>query len=75
MVIVSTDTNFGSLLAEYQDTKPSFILFRRVADEPKQQLAILLANLDVILQPLESGSIVVIEQHRIRVRPFPIARR
>ena len=74
-VIVSADTDFGSLLAEYQGTKPSFILFRRVADEPKQQLAILLANLDAILDPLESGSIVVIEQRRIRVRPLPIARR
>ena len=74
-VIVSADTDFGALLAEYQGTKPSFILFRRVADEPKQQLAILLANLDAILDPLESGSIVVIEQRRIRVRPLPIARR
>lgn len=74
-VIVSADTDFGLLLAEYQGAKPSFILFRRVADEPKQQLAILLANLDVIFEPLESGSIVVIEQRRIRVRPLPIARR
>jgi predicted nuclease of predicted toxin-antitoxin system len=74
-VIVSADTDFGALLAEYQGTKPSFILFRRVADEPKQQLAILLTNLDAILAPLESGSIVVIEQRRIRVRPLPIARR
>lgn len=74
-VIVSADTDFGSLLVEYQGTKPSFILFRRVADEPKQQLALLLANLDAVLGPLENGSVIVIEQRRIRVRPLPIARR
>lgn len=74
-IIVSADTDFGSLLAEYQGTKPSFILFRRIADEPKQQLAILLANLDAIVEPLENGSVVVIEQRRIRVRPLPIVGR
>lgn len=72
-VIVSADTDFGTLLAERQESKPSFILYRRVADEPQQQLAILLENLASILEPLESGS-VVIEQRRIRIRPLPFTK-
>lgn len=72
-VIVSADTDFGMLLAERQETTPSFILYRRVADEPQQQLAILLENLASILEPLESGS-VVIEQRRIRIRPLPFTK-
>lgn len=74
-VIVSADTDFGTLLAERQESKPSFILYRRVADEPQQQLAILLENLASILEPLESGSVVVIEQRRIRIRPLPFTKR
>lgn len=73
-VIVSADTDFGMLLAERQETTPSFILYRRVADEPQQQLAILLENLASILEPLESGSVVVIEQRRIRIRPLPFTK-
>ena len=74
-VIVSADTDFVTLLAERQESKPSFILYRRVADEPQQQLAILLENLASILEPLESGSVVVIEQRRIRIRPLPFTKR
>ncbi|HQF70684.1 MAG TPA: DUF433 domain-containing protein [Promineifilum sp.] len=33
------------------------------------------ALLDAVLGPLENGSVIVIEQRRIRVRPLPIARR
>jgi predicted nuclease of predicted toxin-antitoxin system len=74
-VIVSADTDFGTLISLRSSTKPSVILFRHsAARRPEVQVRLLLAQLDQLEEALAAGSLVAIEATRIRIRALPLHR-
>ena len=72
-VIISADTDFGTLLAQLQTSKPSIILLRWAGlRRPSEQVKVILSNLPNFADELDKGAIVVIEPERVRVRSLPI---
>lgn len=72
-IVVSADTDFGTLLAVRRQRSPSVVLFRRRTERRSaQQVDLLLANLPTIADDLTAGSIAVFEAGRIRIRTLPL---
>jgi predicted nuclease of predicted toxin-antitoxin system len=72
-VVVSADTDFRTLLALRRTAEPSVLIFRRFSGRrPEEQARLLLKQLPWVREPLERGSVVVVEQDRIRIRSLPI---
>lgn len=73
-VLVSVDTDFGTLLTRTGASSPSVVLFRRsTGRRPGAQAAIPLDNLAQIADALGEGSVVVLEEGRVRIRRLPVA--
>jgi len=72
-VLVSADTDFGTLLARSHARAPSFLLMRRASGRrAADQAALILDNLDAVRADLETGAVVVLGENRIRIRRLPI---
>jgi len=72
-IIVSADTDFGTILALRKEKYPSVIIFRRTSKRrPNEQVELLLLNLPQIEESLADGCISIIEDERIRIRMLPI---
>ena len=72
-VLVSADTDFGTLLALRQPAKPSVVIFRRISGRrPEAQARLLLDCLPDIRESLDLGSVVVIEETRLGIKLLSI---
>jgi predicted nuclease of predicted toxin-antitoxin system len=72
-ILVSADTDFGTLLAMREQNRPSVILFRHCDErDPVKQCRLLLRHLEQLAADLQEGALAVIEPHRIRIRMLPM---
>jgi predicted nuclease of predicted toxin-antitoxin system len=71
-ILISADTDFGTLLAFRHTAKPSVIIFRCRDKHPTNLLTMFLSYISQIQEALEKGSVVVFEEKRIRIRYLPI---
>lgn len=72
-VIISHDTDFGSLLAFRRLSAPSFILIRSSDPlTPDEQAGLIVANLDTVSEDLAAGAIIVFARGHLRSRGLPL---
>jgi predicted nuclease of predicted toxin-antitoxin system len=73
-IVVSADSDFGTLLAMQEAALPSFILFRETRLlAPRDYLDLLLPVLPALEPELLSGCVAVFRNGRLRVRRLPFS--
>ncbi len=72
-ILISADTDFGTLLARSGATEPSVVLIRRTAGRrAAQQARLLIDNLPAVRDDLEARAVVVLGETTMRIRRLPI---
>ncbi|WP_420099503.1 DUF5615 family PIN-like protein [Corynebacterium sp.] len=72
-VVITADTDFGTLLAATGRSRPSVVLVRELLQYPvADQARLIMANLPGVADALGNGAVVVFGKDKIRVRTLPI---
>jgi predicted nuclease of predicted toxin-antitoxin system len=72
-ILISADTDFGTLLARSHASRPSFVLIRRASGRRAiDQAALIIDNLVAVEADLAVGAIVVLGDSTVRIRRLPI---
>jgi predicted nuclease of predicted toxin-antitoxin system len=73
-IVVSADSDFGTILAAQAANRPSFILFRELDLRTASDFMDMLSPALGILEPeLVTGCVAVFRHGRLRVRRLPIS--
>jgi predicted nuclease of predicted toxin-antitoxin system len=72
MIVITADLDFGDILAFTRYKKPSVIIFRLKNPSPDRVNSLLLSAIPHIKDSLDKGSIIVIDDYRIRIRELPV---
>lgn len=73
-VILTHDTDFGTIMALNEDDKPSIILFRWQTISVNSLFLFLEEYLPQLEIDLEKGSFIVVDDNKIRVRTLPLVK-
>lgn len=73
-IVVTAETDFGTLLALSGAPGPSVALLRRAGRRAPDRARALLTVLVLVDEQLSRGAVVTVEQARLRVRELPIER-
>ncbi len=72
-IVVTSDTDFGTILATSGRDRPSVMQLRgRIPNDPADQAELLLHHLQSLEGDLLAGALVTFAPSRIRIRPLPM---
>ena len=71
-VVITHDTDFGTILALTGSARPSVILFRWQAISAQRLFSFLAEYLPQLSESLVAGALVVVDEQKIRVRTLPL---